>query len=49
MLKAASEAHQKEVFDYVVSKKNVMPRTAYRYALEKMPAGLRAEAMKIDK
>jgi 3-methyladenine DNA glycosylase AlkD len=46
MLKAASEAHQKEVLDYVASKKSVMPRTAYRYALEKMPAELRAEAMK---
>lgn len=46
MLKAASESHQKEVFDYIMSKKAVMPRTAFRYALEKMPAGLRAEAMK---
>jgi len=46
MLKAASEAHQQEVFDYVVSKKAVMPRTAFRYAIEKMPADLRAEAMK---
>ena len=46
MLKAASEAHQKEVFDYVVSKKAVMPRTALRYAIEKMPPELRAEAMK---
>lgn len=46
MLKAASESHQKEVFDYLMSKKSVMPRTAFRYALEKMPAELRAEAMK---
>lgn len=46
MLKAASEAHRKEVFDYVMSKKAVMPRTAFRYAIEKMPADLRAEAMK---
>ncbi|MDR0370934.1 MAG: DNA alkylation repair protein, partial [Prevotellaceae bacterium] len=37
MLKAASEAHQQEVFDYLMSKKSVMPRTAFRYALEKMP------------
>ncbi|WP_080904758.1 DNA alkylation repair protein [Parabacteroides sp. Marseille-P3160] len=46
MLKAASEAHQKEVFNYVMSKKAVMPRTALRYAIEKMPADLRVEAMK---
>lgn len=46
MLKAASEAYRDEVFDYVMSKKSVMPRTALRYAIEKMPADLRAEAMK---
>jgi len=46
MLKAASEAHQKEVFDYVMSKKAVMPRTSLRYAIEKMPKDLKAEAMK---
>ncbi|WP_433832383.1 DNA alkylation repair protein [Flavobacterium anhuiense] len=46
MLKAASESHQNEVFDYVVSKKAVMPRTALRYAIEKMPANLKTEAMK---
>jgi 3-methyladenine DNA glycosylase AlkD len=46
MLKAASEAHQKEVFDFVISKKSVMPRTALRYAIEKMPEDLRREAMK---
>lgn len=46
MLKAASEAHQKEVFDYVVSKKAFMPRIALRYSIEKMPTDLRAEAMK---
>lgn len=45
MLKAASQAHQQEVFDYVISKKEVMPRTAYRYTLEKMPPELRQKAM----
>lgn len=46
MLKAASEAHQQDVFEYVVSKKAIMPRTALRYAIEKMPKELREEAMK---
>ena len=46
MLKAASEAYQKEVFDFVVSHKATMPRTALRYAIEKMPQELRKEAMK---
>lgn len=46
MLKATSEAHQKEVFDYVISKKDIMPRTALRYAIEKMPLDLKTEAMK---
>lgn len=46
MLKAASERHLKEVFDYVVAKKEVMPRTALRYSIEKMPKEIKAEAMK---
>jgi len=45
MLKAASKNHQKEVFDYVVSKKHIMPRTALRYAIEKMPQDLKLKAM----
>lgn len=45
MLKAASEAHQNEVFAFVMARKTVMPRTALRYAIEKMPKELRAKAM----
>jgi 3-methyladenine DNA glycosylase AlkD len=46
MLKAASEAHRQEVFEYVVSKKEIMPRTALRYAIEKMPDDFKKQAMK---
>jgi 3-methyladenine DNA glycosylase AlkD len=45
MLKAASESNQKAIFDYVVRNKAVMPRTALRYAIEKMPKDLKALAM----
>jgi 3-methyladenine DNA glycosylase AlkD len=45
MLKAASEAHQKDVFDYVFRNKSIMPRTSLRYAIEKMPKELKAKAM----
>jgi 3-methyladenine DNA glycosylase AlkD len=46
MLKAASESHQKEVFDFVIKNRSTMPRTALRYAIEKMPKELKVEAMK---
>jgi len=45
MLKAASQSHQKEVFDYVIRFKSVMPRTSLRYAIEKMPKDLKLIAM----
>jgi 3-methyladenine DNA glycosylase AlkD len=45
MLKAASQAHQQEVFDYVMKNKTKMPRTALRYAIEKMPKEFREKAM----
>jgi 3-methyladenine DNA glycosylase AlkD len=45
MLKEASKQHQQEIFDYVMQNKKVMPRTALRYAIEKMPKDLRSKAM----
>jgi 3-methyladenine DNA glycosylase AlkD len=45
MLKAASQANQQAVFEYVLRNKLVMPRTALRYAIEKMPEELRKSAM----
>jgi 3-methyladenine DNA glycosylase AlkD len=45
MLKAASQAHQEKVFNYIMSKKTTMPRTSLRYAIEKMPAELKVRAM----
>ena len=46
MLKCASQAHQRDVFEYLMERKAVMPRTAFRYALEKMPKEMRTIAMK---
>ena len=45
MLKVASQPHQKEVFRYVMKNKAKMPRTALRYAIEKMPKILKKKAM----
>jgi Predicted DNA alkylation repair enzyme len=46
LLKVASQKHQDAVFEYVMQNKKVLPRTALRYAIEKMPENLKAEAMK---
>ena len=46
MLKEASKQHQKEVFNYIIKNRATMPRTALKYAIEKMPQNLRKEAMK---
>lgn len=46
LLKEESRKHQKEVYDYVVKNRKIMPRTALRYAIELMPKELKAEAMK---
>lgn len=45
LLKAVSKWHQKLVFDFIMKNKVNMPRTALRYAIEKMPPALRKEAM----
>ncbi|HEY3375359.1 MAG TPA: DNA alkylation repair protein [Candidatus Aquicultor sp.] len=48
MLKEASKAHRQQVFEYIIDKKAIMPRTALRYAIEKMPDDLRRTAMQRD-
>jgi len=48
MLKEASEAseiHRKVVFDYVMRNKSAMSHMALRYAIDKMPTDMKAEAM----
>lgn len=45
MLKATSQSNQELVFNFVMSNKAKMPRTALRYAIEKMPQELKAKAM----
>jgi 3-methyladenine DNA glycosylase AlkD len=44
-LKVASKKYQKQVFDYVMKNKKTMPRTALRYAIEKMPEIFKHQAM----
>jgi 3-methyladenine DNA glycosylase AlkD len=48
LLKEVSRKHTDEVFSYVLKNKNVMPRTALRYAIELMPKDLKTNAMKKD-
>jgi 3-methyladenine DNA glycosylase AlkD len=45
MLKEASKRHQEELFSCVMQHRQEMPRTALRYAIEKMPPKLRLRAM----
>ena len=45
MLKEAGRTHQKEIFNYIIKNKMIMPRTALRYAIEKMPEELKIKAM----
>lgn len=45
MLKEATKYFQDAVFDYVMQNKKELPRRALRYAIEKMPKHLKAQAM----
>ncbi|MGD6809257.1 MAG: DNA alkylation repair protein [Candidatus Bathyarchaeia archaeon] len=45
LLKAETEKHPNEVLAYVIKNKAVMPRTALRYAIEKLPKDQKAKAM----
>jgi len=45
MLKVAGHTHQHEVFDFVMQRKATMPRTALRYAIEKLPPEMKVNAM----
>ena len=44
MLKEASNLHQKEVFNFVIKNKKLMPRISLRYAIEKLPEKLKIKA-----
>ena len=46
MLKELAEAYEEEVYQFILERRAVMPRTALRYAIEKMPAEKKREAMK---
>jgi 3-methyladenine DNA glycosylase AlkD len=46
LLKVCSNKHQENVFNFVMKRKDIMPRTSLRYAIEKMPAHLKVQAMK---
>lgn len=48
LLKDLAITKQKDVFDYVMENKRRMPRVSLRYAIERMPKEMRAEAMKKD-
>ncbi len=45
LLKEATRKFEPQVFDFIMQRKHEMPRTALRYAIEKMPAGMKRQAM----
>jgi len=45
LLKTAAESNPERVIDFVMKRKSKMPRTALRYAIEKMPPEIKKAAM----
>ena len=45
MLKEISKYEPQQVFEFVMDRKAMMPRTSLRYAIEKLPTELRYRAM----
>jgi len=48
LLKAQTEKHPTEILTYVIKNKSIMPRTALRYAIEKLSKEQKSLAMKKD-
>lgn len=48
LLKDLAITGQKDVFDYIMKNKRILPRVSLRYAIERMPKEMRAEAMEKD-
>ena len=46
-LKELSNRQPQIVYDFVVARRDIMPRTAYRYAIEKLPTEMRKSAMSV--
>lgn len=49
MLKILAVREPQAVFDYLVKNKDIMPRVAFRYAIEKMDADMKRELMGLRK
>lgn len=46
LLKVTADSFPKEVFQFVMKRKDIMPRTALRYAIEKYPKEMKIKAMR---